>query len=56
MIPSIGFLIALCLIGGLVYSLARPDRDLKPSPRTARRAALKAAMFRRGFGAHRLRW
>ena len=56
MIPSIGLLIALCLIGGVAYSLIHPNRDLNPSPRAARRAALKAAMFRKGFGANRLRW
>jgi hypothetical protein len=47
MIPSIGLLIALCLIGGVVYSLAPPDRDSKLRPRAARRAALRAAMVRK---------
>lgn len=56
MIPSIGLTIALCLIGGILYSLVPPNKGLKPSPRTARREALKVAMFRGGFGPRRLRW
>jgi hypothetical protein len=56
MIPSIGLLIAACLIGGVLYSLIPANKGLKPSPRAARRDALRAAMFRGGFGSHRLRW
>ena len=56
MIPSIGLLIALCLIGAVVYSLVPPNKGLKPSPRAARRETLKTAMFRGGFGPSRLRW
>ena len=56
MIASIGLLIAVCLVGGVLYSLLPANRSLKPSPRALRRDALRAAMFRGGFGPHRLRW
>jgi hypothetical protein len=56
MVPSIGLLIAACLIGGVLYSLVPANRGSKASPRAARRESLRAAMFRSGFGPHRLRW